>query len=210
MRSAKEYRAIAKENVASYTKVLVVIALIATVIAAIINFTVYEEVVIDGVTVMQGKKPLSFLGIFVSAHIAMGWVIVSKSVYNREEVKIGTLFQGFNNYGKVFVANILQAIYLVLWGIITLGVMTIVKSFSYSMTYYVMADNPSLSANEAITESRRIMKGHKWKLFCLMLSYIGWILLSILTFGILLLWIEPKMQQAQYVFYKDCLEDIQA
>ena len=50
-----------------------------------------------------------------------------------------------------------------------------------------------------------MMRGNKWRLFCLDFSFIGWILLSILTFGILLFWIMPYMQTARAEFYQDLL-----
>ena len=56
----------------------------------------------------------------------------------------------------------------------------VVKAYSYAMTPYIMAEHPGLTANEAITESRRIMDGNKWRLFCLDLSFLGWELLCTL------------------------------
>ena len=70
------------------------------------------------------------------------------------------------------------------------------------MAMYVYHDNPTLSPKQCIDKSKKIMDGHKWDYFCLMLSYIGWILLSALTLGILLLWVLPKIQQATYIFYQ--------
>lgn len=83
----------------------------------------------------------------------------------------------------------------------------IVKSFSYAMTPYILEENPELSANEAIDRSRAMMKGHKFDLFWLYLSFIGWILLSILTLGIGLLWLAPYMQTATAAFYEDVKAD---
>lgn len=77
----------------------------------------------------------------------------------------------------------------------------IVKTIAYSMTYYVMLDNPEMSAGDCITKSKELMKGHKADFFILCLTYIGWILLYILTLGILMLWVGPKMATAQYHFY---------
>ena len=73
----------------------------------------------------------------------------------------------------------LQGLYTVLWSLL-LVIPGIVKIYSYAMTPYIMAEHPSLTANEAITESRRIMDGNKWRLFCLDLSFIGWELLCAL------------------------------
>jgi uncharacterized membrane protein len=47
------------------------------------------------------------------------------------------------------------------------------------------------------------MKGHKWDYFCLLLSYFGWIFLSVLTCGILFIWVLPRINQASYLFYLD-------
>lgn len=70
----------------------------------------------------------------------------------------------------------LQGLYIALWSLL-LVIPGIVKTYSYAMTPYIMSEHPSLTANEAITESRRIMNGNKWRLFCLDFSFIGWELL---------------------------------
>ena len=70
----------------------------------------------------------------------------------------------------------LQGLYIALWSLL-LVIPGIVKTYSYAMTPYIMSEHPSLTANEAITESRRIMDGNKWRLFCLDFSFIGWELL---------------------------------
>ena len=73
-------------------------------------------------------------------------------------------------------AAISQGLYIALWSLL-LVIPGIVKTYSYAMTPYIMSEHPSLTANEAITESRRIMDGNKWRLFCLDFSFIGWELL---------------------------------
>ena len=73
----------------------------------------------------------------------------------------------------------LQGLYIALWSLL-LVIPGIVKTYSYAMTPYIMSEHPSLTANEAITESRRIMDGNKWRLFCLDFSFIGWELLCAL------------------------------
>lgn len=201
---ASEYRLEAKTNCEEYKGVLIIIALITLIVNFVIGFTINEKVVVNGIELIESKQPLSFLALFLSGQLAIGWAAVSKNVYTNSELKVGTLFKGFkSNYFKWSWAHLLQSIYLVLWGIITLGIMAIVKSLSYSMTYYILEEHPDWSVNDAITESRKMMNGHKWKLFCLLLSYLGWLILSALTFGILSLWITPRIEQAKYLFYKD-------
>ena len=78
----------------------------------------------------------------------------------------------------------------------------IIKSYSYAMTMYILADHPEMAPLDAIAESKRIMTGNKWRLFCLDLSFIGWLVLCILTFGILTLWVAPYQQCARAEFYE--------
>lgn len=78
----------------------------------------------------------------------------------------------------------------------------IIKSYSYAMTFYIMADNPEIDGMEAITRSRQMMNGNKWRLFCLDFSFIGWFILCILTFGLLLLYVGPYMEAAHAAFYQ--------
>ncbi len=71
------------------------------------------------------------------------------------------------------------------------------------MTPYLLEDNPELKYNAAIEQSMRMMDGKKMQLFLLDLSFIGWCLLSILTLGIGLLWVQPYMLGARAAFYED-------
>ncbi|MET1249710.1 DUF975 family protein [Sporolactobacillus sp. STCC-11] len=95
--------------------------------------------------------------------------------------KMKILFFGYE-HGKMIVklvwTYVLMAILLCLW-ILLFIIPGIIKSFSYSQTYFILKDHPDYSASKAIKESKRLMKGHKWKLFLLGLSFIGWWLLSI-------------------------------
>jgi uncharacterized membrane protein len=71
------------------------------------------------------------------------------------------------------------------------------------MTFYILADEPNLRPQEAIQRSREMMRGHKWRLFMLYLSFIGWYLLALLTFGIGYIFLEPYVQQSVANFYED-------
>ncbi len=71
------------------------------------------------------------------------------------------------------------------------------------MTFYVLRDYPELKYDDAIEKSMQMMDGHKMKLFLLDLSFIGWGILSILTFGIGFLFFTPYMQTSHTHFYED-------
>jgi hypothetical protein len=79
----------------------------------------------------------------------------------------------------------------------------LIKTYSYSMAYYIQRDNPHMSALECITESRRMMEGHKLRLFLLQLSFIGWYILGCIPFYIGLLWVIPYFGVAQANFYEN-------
>ena len=77
---------------------------------------------------------------------------------------------------------LVENVYRLLWWCTV--VRGIVKTYSYFLVPYIVAENPNISANEAISLSRRMMKGHKWECFVAQLSFLGWYLLSIATFGL--------------------------
>ena len=117
-----------------------------------------------------------------------------------EDVRVGNLFDGFKRYGAVLSTLVLQCLYIFLWTLL-LFVPGIIKCLSYSMTYYVMQDK-GLARNAAIEESMRLMKGNKWKLFVLYLSFIGWSNLAIFTMGIGLIWLTPYINTTMAKFYE--------
>ena len=84
----------------------------------------------------------------------------------------------------------------------------IIKSFSYAMTYFIINDHPEYSLNQAITESRRMMDGHKMEYFILCLSFIGWFILSCITLGIGFLWLIPYFYTTSATFTKRLQKNI--
>ena len=79
----------------------------------------------------------------------------------------------------------------------------IIKSLSYALAPYILADNPELSANEAIDESIAMMKGHKADLFLIQLGYAALAILSLLALGIPLLWLDPYYKVVYAKFYEE-------
>lgn len=117
------------------------------------------------------------------------------------------MFQfGFHPYWHKVWGYLLMYIFIALLSLLLI-IPGIVKSLSYAMTPYILEENPELSANEAIDRSRAMMRGHKYDLLWLYLSFIGWFLLSFLTLGIGLLWLIPYVETAQAAFYEDVKAD---
>lgn len=86
------------------------------------------------------------------------------------------LFSTFHLAGKLILLDILISIFTVLWFFLFV-IPGIIAGFSYSQAYYILLDNPELSPLECIRRSKLMMRGHKWDLFVLQLSFLGWIIL---------------------------------
>ena len=106
--------------------------------------------------------------------------------------ELGDLGRGFSpGYGRVVKTMFLRGLYVALWSLLFI-IPGVIKSYSYRMVPYILADQPELGGNAAITRSREMMAGNKWKAFVLDLSFIGWELLSCLTLGVLgLFYVKP-------------------
>lgn len=107
------------------------------------------------------------------------------------------------DYSRSVPAMLLILVLATLLGIVTLGIGAVILGYAYAMVPYLLRDYPDLTAREALRTSREMMKGHKWDLFVLQLSFIGWFLLAILTLGIGFLWLSPYMEMTQVAFYED-------
>ena len=109
---------------------------------------------------------------------------------------------GFRPYWRSVLGYLLMLIKIFLWTLLLI-IPGIIKSFAYAMTPYVLKDNPELSCLEAIERSRLMMKGNKWRLFVLWLSFIGWFFVGMLTLGIGFFWIGPYIYTTMAAFYED-------
>ena len=110
------------------------------------------------------------------------------------------------NYMRFMLTYFMMQLFIFLWSLLFI-IPGIVKSFSYAMTPFILMDHPEMEWKEAITESRRLMDGHKGDLFVLYLSFIPWLLLTCLTMGILLIYVTPYMQMTVANFYRGLKEE---
>lgn len=138
--------------------------------------------------------------LLLSGAFTLGMATLTLDTARMQKVKIDYLFRGFKNYGASFLLNLLCLLFIFLWTLLLI-IPGIIKVYSYSMSFFILADEPDLPANQARKKSMQIMRGNKWRLFCLDLSFIGWWLLGILTLGILFFWIIPYRNTAHAEFY---------
>lgn len=134
--------------------------------------------------------------------LAWGYITFFLRIIRDENLDYGHLFDGFNQYFRIFLAELLKGIYILLWALLLI-IPGLIKEYSYAMTEFILKDNPEMSGEEAICESMRLMQGHKMQLFLLDLSMIGWLILSFLTLGIGLLFLIPYNYTAHAHFYED-------
>lgn len=146
--------------------------------------------------VLQGVLSLLLLP------LAWGYITFFLRIIRDENLDYGHLFDGFNQYFRIFLAELLKGIYILLWALLLI-IPGLIKEYSYAMTEFILKDNPEMSGEEAICESMRLMQGHKMQLFLLDLSMIGWLILSILTLGIGFLFLMPYNYTAHAHFYED-------
>jgi uncharacterized membrane protein len=146
-----------------------------------------------------------FLGmILVIGPFLVGYVNSFKKllVEGDDRITANSFREGFKPYWRSVWAYLFRGILITLWSLL-LVIPGIIKSLSYAMTMYIVKDHPELTVNEAIDLSKDMMYGHKYDLFYLYISFIGWYLLSILTLGIGTFWLMPYIETAQASFYED-------
>ena len=122
---------------------------------------------------------------------------------SREKTMVGEVAGGFDRgYGRVVKGMFLKDLFLVFWTLLFI-IPGIIKSFSYRMVPYILVDQPELTATQAITRSRQMMKGNKWRAFVLDLSFILWYILSGLTLGLLgLFFVHPYYEATNAELYQ--------
>ena len=99
---------------------------------------------------------------------------------------------------------------LLIIGLILLVVSLIwegIKSLNYSLVWYILKDNPEMSAKDIVKKSEMLMKNNKWNIFYLQLTFIGWQILNVFTFGIGTLWLAPYIGITSICFYEKLLEN---
>ena len=111
---------------------------------------------------------------------------------------VGFRFNYLNNVLTMF----LRDLFVALWTMLFI-IPGIVKMYAYSLVPYILAENPEIGAMDAIKLSNEMMKGHKMNAFLLDLSFIGWDILSLMTWGILeIFFVAPYKASTDAALYE--------
>lgn len=153
------------------------------------------------------------VGLFGSGPLSAGMCGSFNKFFSESDTNtIGNLFRlgfGGGRYWKNVWGIFLMNLFTLLWTLLFI-VPGIIKAFAYAMTPYILIDNPELGPNEARQRSIQMMRGHKWKLFGLELSFIGWFMLCLLSLGVGFIWLNPYYRMAHAAFYRNLVDEFNA
>ncbi len=145
------------------------------------------------------------LVLVVYAPMMLGFIkMMLGYVRGTERMEVEGIFSAFDStyYWKSMGLYLLQGIYTFLWTLLFI-IPGIVKYCSYFFAPYILADNPTMTAEESICRSMQIMEGHKMQLFMMLLGYVLLATLSSLLLFIPMLWIFPYYQVTLAKFYEE-------
>ena len=216
MQLNSELRAQARERLEGQWGTFVLMTFLMLVIQTILQIPGYIGSLLEILSPENVLASLSFSNIsnilsLLALPLSWGLTVSLLRNHREESVDLENLFDGFRGgrYTRVFCALFLVNLFTFLWALLLI-IPGIMKAFSYALTPYIIMDEPELTARQAITRSCEIMEGRCWKLFCLYLSFIGWGILSLLTFGIGFLWLVPYMNASIAAFYEDARAEYEA
>jgi uncharacterized membrane protein len=145
----------------------------------------------------------------VAAGFILGLTIVYLKLAKSEDISIGNVFAGFDDLWTAIKAQFFTGLFIFLWSLLLI-IPGIIKAFSYSMTFFILAENKGMPVLKAITLSRKMMDGHKLDFLLLSLSFFGWFLLVLFTFGLAAIWVHPYCYATYSNFYLSVKEDYMA
>lgn len=134
--------------------------------------------------------------------VTLGYSKFNLAIIDNREAKIGNLFEYFNIWKSAAMTQLWRVLYTFLWSLLFI-VPGVVAAYSYAMTPYIKAEFPEIAPKEAVAASKKLMYGNRYRLFCLDMSFFGWTLLCVLTFGVGFLWLNPYINAAKADFYRE-------
>ena len=221
---AKNIRSRARANLAGNWGVSIAIAVVASLLGGLITGSSFlpsldaeaaaalpflQEIAdsinqgwtIGNVTLNLRSGIFGFAAFLIGGVLQLGYADFLLKQHDGREFSLGDLFSQFDRFGTGFAQNFLRGLYVTLWSLLLI-IPGIIKGLSYSMTPFILAENPNMSASEAIDASKNLMDGHKMDLFILDLTFIGWDLLASLTLNLGNIALNPYKNAAHAAFYR--------
>jgi len=152
------------------------------------------------------KIGLKIIGLLIGGPLALGYTTLILLISRNQKPDFAILFSGFKRFGISLAAYLLMAIFIILWFLLLI-IPGVIACLRYSQTWYILSEDENIGPLEAITKSKEMMVGNKWKLFCLYFRFTGWFILCIVTLGFAGLYVGPYLSQSCANFYNDLKND---
>ena len=222
---AKTIRARARANLAGNWGLSVAVAAVASVLGGLITGVSFlpeletvipleyypalqryvdwwnEGLHIGSVTLNFRSGIFGFAAFLIGGVLQMGYADFLLKQHEGKDTSFGDLFSKFDWFGTGFAQRFLRSLYVLLWTLLFI-IPGIMKEYSYAMTPFILAENPNMTASQAIRSSEDLMDGHKADLFILDLSFLGWNILAALTLNLGNLALNPYKNAAYAAFYR--------
>lgn len=210
MKSNAELKTLARENLKGKWLIAIIVSVVAWLLTDAFTGNSGKETVeyvwrngeFVKTSVNHSNSMFSLIAFIIGGPINFGLASFFLKLARDQESAFSELFSGFHYFLKNFVINFFIVLFTILWFLLLIipGIIAVLR---YSMAYYIMNDNPDLKPLEAIDLSKKMMYGHKARLFFLWLSFIGWFLLGIFTLGLGFLYAMPYYNATLANFYED-------
>lgn len=176
-----------------------------------LGWAILVVLVVSAITQALGSVSGGIATLIFSGALSVGMSLAFIGLFRKRKIEFTDLFSAFsNNFLNALVMGLLSYLFIFLWSLLFI-IPGIIAAYSYSMAPYILADNPGMDGQKALEVSKKLMDGKKSDLFLLHLSFIGWILLSALTFGVLyIVYVAPYMQAATTAFYESVKHEVPA
>lgn len=180
---------------------------------------------------------LNIIIFFIAGPSTLGYVKINLDMLDGKKPELTDLFSGFKRYKEGFLMHFVRLLFVILWTLAYVGIaillgvicafisrslamgvvviasliasiLIIIKRYDYAMAPYIVYEYPEIGARTALEKSKQLMDGNKWRLFCLMFSFIGWSLLAtFFTFGIGYLVLKPYQEASYAAFYRQIMTE---
>lgn len=189
MKTASEYRAEARRRLGGHIfgntwLYALIVGLIGSAVFYALSATVLLAFLFEGFFMIGASR------------------VYLKLVRGADTIDFNDLFAAKDRIGDAFLLGLLKNLFTLLWTLLFI-VPGLIKAYAYAMAYYLAAEHPEYDWRRCLDESQRIMRGNKWRLFCLDVSFLGWWIVGALCFGVGVLWVVPYHETARAAFYED-------
>ena len=216
----KKYKSFAKTQLSGRWKIPILMTLLIFIVSAIFSVPDVIQMLRSNALEAAGEVNTaasstslvtSIVSMIASAILEVASICVYiKMSRSPEPVTFSDFIEGFNNWARATLGVLWQCLWTFLWMLLFI-IPGIIKSIAYSQMFYIIAEYKEVSVTKAMRISIEITKGHKWDLFVLSLSFLGWAILSAFTLGILNFWLFPYMNMtyvnAYHALMKEALEE---